>query len=142
MGERRKQLTDLSEIEPPYKIAEDPNFEGVLKSKRIIIYHVVFENETFEAAARVLIKLVYEAQKSEPNTRRFLFVDIEGHRNEKGGFDADMFELQRHFLLGFLMPYLTELHTPLLGVANNELQRNDVVEDLEISQGTWPKTDK
>jgi hypothetical protein len=130
MEERKKQLTDSSETEPPYEIAEDPNFEGALRSKGIAIYHVVFENETFETAARTLVKLVNEAQKREPNRRRFLYLDIDGHRNEKGGFD--MFELQRHFLSGFLMPYLTELYTPLFQVSNSKLQRNDVIGELEV----------
>lgn len=132
MEERRKQLTDLSEPEPPYEISEDPNFDNALLSKRIIIYHFVFENEPFETAAKTLIKLVYEAQKREPNRPRALYLDIEGHRNKEGGFDADMFELQRHFLLGFLMPYLTELHTPLASLINKKLQRNDVIGDLQI----------
>ena len=104
MEKRRVQLTDLSENEPPYEVSEESNFEGGFKSKKILIYHVVFENETFETAARSLVKLVYEAQGREPNVRRCLYLDIEGRRNKKGGFDADMFELQRHFLLGFLMP--------------------------------------
>jgi len=130
--ERRKQLTDISEAEPAYEIAEDPNFEGALLRKRIVIYHVIFENESFEAAAKTLIKLVYEAQKKEPNRPRCLYLDIEGHRNKEGGYDADMFELQRHFLLAFLMPYLTELHMPLGSVTNKKFQRNDVIGDLKI----------
>lgn len=132
MEERQKRLTDLSETDPPYEIAEDPNFEGTLQSTGIAIYHVVFENETFELAARTLVKLIYEAQKRWPNRRRFLYLDIDGHRNEKGGFDVDMFELQRHFLLGFLMPYLTKLYTPLFHVSNSTLQRNDVVDELNV----------
>jgi hypothetical protein len=43
-----------------------------------------------------------------------------------------MFELQRHFLMGFMMPYLTELHMPLGGYANTKHQRNDVVSEIEI----------
>lgn len=132
MEERKKQLTDLSETEPPYEVAEDPNFEGVLQSKGIAIYHVVLENETFDLAARTLVKLVYEAQKREPNRRRSLYLDIDGHRNKKGGFDGDMLELQRHFLLGFLMPYLAELCTPLFHVSNSKLQRNDVIGELDV----------
>jgi hypothetical protein len=132
MEERRRQLTDLSEPEPPFEIAKDPSFEGALLNKRIVIYHVVFEDETFESAARTLIKLISEAQKTEPNRPRVLYLDIEGHRNREGGFDADMFELLRHFLLGFLMPYLTEVRTPLFHASNKKIQRNDVVGDLKI----------
>jgi hypothetical protein len=132
MEERRERLTDLSDVGVPYEINEDPKFGGALRTTGIAIYHVVFENEKFETAARTLAKLVYEAQQTAPNRKRFLYLDIDGHRNKKGGFDADMFELQRHFLMGFLMPYLTQLHIPLSGVANNKLQRNDIIADLEI----------
>ena len=60
-------------------------------------------------------------------------MDIEGHRNDEGGYNRDMFELQRDFLLGFLMPYLTECSVPLIGkVRNRSPQRNDVPERLEI----------
>lgn len=50
----------------------------------------------------------------------------------RGGFDKDMFELQRYFLMGFMMPYLAELHMPLGGFANKVYQQNDVPSDLNI----------
>jgi len=43
-----------------------------------------------------------------------------------------MFELQRHFLLGFLSPFLSELYMPLISVKTEKLQRNDIPEKLEV----------
>ena len=43
-----------------------------------------------------------------------------------------MFELQKDFLLGFLMPFLAELHMPLIHVENTKGQRQDLPEELHI----------
>jgi len=34
--------------------------------------------------------LVYVAEKKEPGKPRILYLDIDGHRNAQGRFDADM----------------------------------------------------
>ncbi len=43
-----------------------------------------------------------------------------------------MMELQKDFILGFLMPYITAVHMPLISVENKKLQKNELVEDLAI----------
>lgn len=96
------------------------NKKHIINNKKVIIYHTVFENENFETSAQILFKLVKEAQMKFPNKERILFLDIEGHRNSDGGFDPDMFELIKDFSLGFLMAYLTELHTPLMRFKNSD----------------------
>lgn len=88
--------------------------------------------EGFEVSVQILFELVKEAQKKSPNQKRVLYLDIEGHRNPKGGFDHDMFELQRHFILGFLMPYLTKAYIPLVAVENNKIQANDLPDKMQI----------
>ena len=65
------------------------------------LYHVVHEHEGFAESAQNLFKMVQRAQQLQPGRKRVLFLDIEGHRNSNGGFDADMLELQTDFLLGF-----------------------------------------
>ena len=132
MEERNNQLTDLSELEPPFEITEDAHFQGVLHNSKVAIYHAIFPEEDFETSASTLLKLVCSAQDNHPNRKRALYLDIDGHRNESGGFDDDMFELQRYFLLGFLMQYLTELHIPLMGVQNTKFQRNDIPSELHF----------
>lgn len=98
------------------------------------LYHVVKPYENFDKSAKSLFKLIVEAQKQVPNTERHIYLDIEGHRNEKGGFDHDMFELQSHFV-GFIMPYIKSISTPLGKMINPKNQINAIpFTDLEISQ--------
>lgn len=79
----------------------------------IAIYHRVMRREGFEETARILLHLVRDARDKAPDKPRVLYLDIDGHRNEAGGFDGEMFELQQEFVLGFLMPFLKEVHMPL-----------------------------
>ena len=98
----------------------------------IAIYHRVYRRENFEKAAQDLIGLLYAAQCKKPDQPRALYVDIDGHRNEAGGFDADMLELQMEFAVNVLLPYVKELHLPLISVENPNEQKNDVPEKLFI----------
>jgi hypothetical protein len=79
------------------------------KDKAVVIYHVVYRHETFEKAAQALFEVVKDVEQRYPGKSRIFMLDIEGHRNKQGGFDADMHELQKDFVLGFLMPFLTEV---------------------------------
>ena len=76
------------------------------------IFHVVCGHEDFDDAASKIFELVREAERTAPGKRRVLLRDIEGHRNDQGGNDWYMFELQRDFVLRFLMPFLAEAHLP------------------------------
>ena len=68
----------------------------------VAIYHLVPPHEGFEESARTLFGLVRRAQTVKPGRTRTLLLDIEGHRDADGGFDADMLvELQNAFLVGF-----------------------------------------
>jgi hypothetical protein len=100
--------------------------------KGVAIYHVVYAHEKFEKAAKMLLKLVRKVQETNPGAPRLLYLDIEGHRNAAGGFDADMLELQNEFLMGFLMPFLTEATCPMIRLRNPKGQDNDVPHDLAI----------
>jgi hypothetical protein len=103
------------------------------------IYHRVYAHEGFEEAAQTLFKLVQQAQQLRPNKKRVLFLDIDGHRNDQGGFDADMFELQTRFLAGFLGRFLTEFTCPLASAKNENPQDNDIPDSLNIhSEGEQP----
>ena len=96
------------------------------------LYHVVYAHEGFEESARALFTLVRRAQAVKPGKRRRLFLDIEGHRNSNGGFDADMLELQKDFLVGFLAPFLSEMHCPLVILKNPRTQDDDIPDELII----------
>ena len=121
-----RNIHDFEPIKPDY------NNINSLKSKKVSISHVVFANETFPMAARTLYKLIYTAQQNMPNQSRVLYLDIEGHRNQAGGFDHDMLELQMNFMFDMIMPYLSEVHMPLGEFENKKLQRNDMPEELGI----------
>jgi hypothetical protein len=132
MAERHERLTDPSESAPPFEIAEDPYFKGGLLRSRMLLYHCVFPKEDFETSAKTLLGLVQWAQRTGPNKRRILGLDIEGHRTKKGRFDSDMFELQINFLGRFMIQYLSELNTPLIHLKNKKLQNNDIPTELHF----------
>ena len=92
----------------------------------------MYENETFEDAASMLFGLISEAQKINPGKDRILYLDIDGHRNEEGGFDRDMLELQMEYMLGFLLKYLKEVVMPLARVKNKNKQNNDIPDKFFI----------
>lgn len=98
-----------------------------------VIYHCVRADDDFDTAAQSLFGLVRRAQEVDPGGPRYLCLDIEGHRNSKGGFDSDMFELCGEFLLGFLMRYLTEATTPLGRYSNSKPQDDDIPQTLQIT---------
>jgi hypothetical protein len=98
----------------------------------IAIYHVVYTHEGFEESAQVLFRLVQDAQRQQPGKRRNLFLDIDGHRNSDGGFDSDMHELQKDFVLGFLSQFLSEIHAPLFHAKNPKPQSDDIPPELTI----------
>ncbi len=143
--EKRKQIREMRDhwfdlMEKRYNgeinilspIEDDPNNYNMLKNKGIAVYHLVYEHEDFKTSANILVKLLQNTQKQFPNYKRYLYLDIEGHRNKNGGFDHDMYELQKDFALGLLMQFFTEIHMPLIGVKNPKLQRNDMPQEFVI----------
>ena len=101
----------------------------------VALYHVVYKHEGFEESAQNLFKLVQNAQRRSPGKKRILYLDIEGHRVEDGDFDADMLELQKEFLLGFLSPFLSEIHCPIVDETNLKPQENDIPPTLILIDG-------
>lgn len=99
---------------------------------KIALYHRIMRRENFEKAAKDLFGLLKSAQVKCPNMDRILYVDIDGHKNSKGGYDRDMFELQRDFGIGFLGKFFTEVHFPLIDFENPKPQCNDIPAKLEI----------
>lgn len=100
--------------------------------KTLALYHCVYAEENFNDAAHALFDVVAYAQRTFPGAERHLFVDIEGHRMPNDAFDHDMFELQKDFLLGYLMHFLTEARVPLVRARNPNPQQEDLPEELHI----------
>jgi hypothetical protein len=118
-------VRSLVGVSTPSKAGEAP--------RALALYHCIYAEENFRDAAHALFDLVAYTKRTFPGARRQLFLDIEGHRTPTDAFDGDMFEIQRDFLLGFLMPFLTEVHMPLAGVRNPNPQREDLPDELRIS---------
>ncbi len=138
VADRNKKLLDSEEISNEVALLqEEPENVNLLKKKNTVaIYHCIYSDEDFETSAKILFNLVLSAQREKPNLKRVLFLDIEGHRNKKGGFDHDMFELQMHFILRFLMDYLKEVRMPLFAVKNKKRQKNDLPQYFSIVVGS------
>ncbi len=104
------------------------------KSKGIALYHVIKPNENLNTAVDHIFQLIRTAQEKEPNKPRYVYIDIEGHKNSNGGFDKDMYEFQTQFAYGFLMQYITELSIPLAEgkLRNSKDQINDIPDMIQI----------
>ncbi|WP_199809196.1 HNH endonuclease [Streptomyces sp. NRRL S-244] len=102
------------------------------KPKAIALYHDMRVEEDFAKCATRLFAILKKAAETSPGAPRHLYLDIQGHRDAAGDYDADAREIVREFLLGFLGPYLTEISTPLYQVKNPEPQREDVPDVLNI----------
>lgn len=104
--------------------------------KTIAIYHAVFADEDFEKAASDIHGLVVACAKKYPGLKRHLFIDIDGHRNDTGGFDADMFEFQRHFVLGYLVEnrFVSAVAQPLASVKIKGCQSDNMPDVLVVAK--------
>lgn len=100
--------------------------------KGVAIYHDMKVYENFERSAQRIFECVQAAQKQSPGAPRYLYLDIQGHRNEAGGYDHDALELMRDFAMGWLGQYLTEISNPLLHIRNPKRQRDDLPDVLRI----------
>jgi len=98
----------------------------------IAIAHRVFAGEDFDHTAQILLALLTKAQRQHPGKKRYLYLEIDGHRNSDGGFDNDMFELQSKFMGEFLIQFLTRAESPLGAFQNPNPQTNEVPERLDL----------
>nr|WP_308742914.1 HNH endonuclease signature motif containing protein [uncultured Anaerocolumna sp.] len=137
---KRKQIQEMRDIW--YEIIErrykgdieykDINKNNINIKNGIAIYHLVYQHEDFEISAKIIYNLLINAQKKYPGSKRYLYLEIEGHRNKMGGYDQDMLELQKDFLLEHLMRYFTEMNLPLIHCKNPNTQENNICEKLLI----------
>ncbi|MEU7165324.1 HNH endonuclease [Streptomyces morookaense] len=125
-GQGSARSETMREVAPPEGAAADGATKG------IALYHDMRVEEDFTKCATRLFSILKRAAAANPGAPRYLFLDVQGHRNAAGGFDADAFEIIREFLLGFLGPYLTEISTPLYRVRIPGPQREDVPDVLNI----------
>lgn len=121
----------LDELMGSSLIAEKARPVSTADGKAAAIYHEMRADDGFEATATVLFTLVQEAITKFPKKRRILYLDIDGHRNEGGGFDIDSYEIQNEYVCGFLGKWLHEAHMPLVCWTNAKAN-NDISQSIEI----------
>ena len=117
---------------PNYQKPDEPgvamNFDNTVS-----LYQRVAPETTFDEAAREAFRLVREAQDKYPNWPRVFYLDIEGHKGDQRGYDADFFEFQQEFWFATIAHFVTAFETPLVGgLVNPDLQRNDIPDELSI----------
>ena len=105
------------------------------KQTSFALYHCVWPEEGFDDSVKHVLELIKYCAKEMPDSARLLVLDIDDHRNVNGGFDADMYEFQSHFLLRVMLPYLQEIHMPLFSVKNPQKQTNKVPDNILIMPG-------
>ena len=98
----------------------------------VSIYHIVETEHDFEDAALAVFSLVSSSQEKYPDWPRVVYLDINGHKGEKAGFDDDLFEFQQEFMIATMGPYVTALDMPLVSVWNPDPQRNDLPDRLAV----------
>ncbi|MET8260739.1 HNH endonuclease [Micromonospora sp. NPDC005205] len=99
----------------------------------VAIYHDMRVEENFERCAQRLVEMVASAARTHPRKERYLYLDVQGHRNDVGGWDRDAYEIMGNFLLTYLMPYLTKAFTPLGACRNPRRQRDDIPGLVQIA---------
>lgn len=105
----------------------------------VSIYHMVEEEDTFDAAAQGVFDLLKEAQRSFPDWPRVFFVDIAGHDGEARGYSPEFYEFQQEFLFSVVAPFVSAFETPLTGgLVNPDGQRNDLPDRLNIKGDERP----
>lgn len=117
--------------EPTYNKPDKPGIQMGFDNI-VSIYYIVESDDDFEDAALALFSLIKSSQHQYPDWPRVVYLDVNGHKGEKGGFDGDLFELQQEFMIATMGPFLTGLDMPLVSVWNPEPQRNDLPDRLAV----------
>jgi hypothetical protein len=138
--------SDRPDFVPEYNKPEAPglhmNFDNTVS-----LYHIVEDEDDFEAAAHDLFSLLHTAQAEFPDWPRVLYLDIVVHERADVRQAEDMIELRQEFLLAAMGKFFTALALPLVSVVNPEAQVNDLPDELvlqppdaELPEDTaWPK---
>lgn len=118
---------------PNYQKPDEPgvamNFDN-----SVSVYQRIGPDATFDEAATEAFRLIRDAQRQYPDWPRIYYLDIEGHKGEQKGYDADFFEFQQEFWFSTIAHFVTAFETPLLGgLMNPNPQRNDIPDELSIN---------
>ena len=133
----------MSKRQKPKRVKKNrPSKTADNRAQGILIYHDFAVYENFERAARRIFAILHRTQREYPGKPRFLHLNVQGHRNDAGGYDRDAYELMKDFIPSTLFPFLSEVTTPLYHSRNTRGQRNDLPADLQFDypsddEGFW-----
>lgn len=108
-------------------------------SDTIALYHEITEGESaFKAIQNIwnLLRDAYESDEMDASPDNIdLYVDINGHRNEEGGFTADMFLIQKKLFVNIFPAFVDEIHFPLSEIETGDADLETVLKaDMEMAE--------
>ncbi len=128
-------ISGMNEVPPFVPDYDKPTKPGIWMNfdNTVSIYHVVRSGDDFFSAAQASFALLKEAQQRFPDWPRVFYLDIDGHVDERHGFDDDFVEFQQEFWFSAIAPFLTSFDLPLTGpLVNPAMQRNDLPGELLV----------
>lgn len=150
----RNHWWKMVEIKYSYSVADKTlmQFEGVgaeindkviMRSEEpVVLEHRMLENANFDLTSHMIISSLKSTQKKFPFRSRILVIEVEGHRNDKGGFDNDAYEIIFEFALVMILRYCSAIFTPLGGYTNPYPQWNNIPDDFSVSDSIIDKYNK
>ncbi|GMQ81492.1 MAG: hypothetical protein BMS9Abin05_0924 [Rhodothermia bacterium] len=123
-------------MEPPF-IPEynKPDAPGIAMNfdNTVSLYHVVSGRDSFETAVSDVFSLLKQAQSRYPDWPRIFYLEIEGHKGQRDGFDEDFYEFQQEFWFSTIAHFVTAFELPLLGrLINPKAQKNELPDQMVI----------
>jgi len=86
-------------------------------TQTVALYHNIEENKSvLQAVTNIwnLIRDAYTSDKMDVDADTLeLYIDIEGHRNDEGGFSEDMYLMQKQLFINILPAFMDSIHFPL-----------------------------
>jgi len=118
---------------PDYSRPESPgiamNFDNTVS-----IYQHISADDSFESAVEEAFRYVREAQEKFPDWPRIFYLEINGHKGDRHGYDDDFFEFQQEFWFSTIAHFVYAFEIPLTGgLVNPKPQRNDLPDELILS---------
>lgn len=118
-----------------YRIGDEPQGE---RGSYAILYHPVWNHETYEDAMTALDEMVRKAVSDFPSKRKMLLVEIQSHRDSNGFLDTDMTDLIYNIHDAFA-PYLNLVVTPIAVMLANARPLEDFPDKTVLDVGELPE---
>ena len=105
-------------------------------TQTVALYHEIEENKTVLQAVTNIWNLIQDAYTSDrmdvDADMLELYIDIEGHRNDEGGFSEDMYLMQKQLFINIIPAFVDTIHFPLGDVEDRDADLEEVLRaDME-----------